>query len=116
MPRSTGAMQTKPQWFICPLQIRAEINQKGQGTIEKPAALCCWFFIILNCDELFITVIGMKPGPKKRVYERITVSLAKGQKGQLERLANGETSVADLIRRAVNDAYGKSNRSKSASL
>ncbi|MGH7812407.1 MAG: ribbon-helix-helix domain-containing protein [Candidatus Binataceae bacterium] len=53
----------------------------------------------------------MKRGPKKRVYERISVSLGKGQKRGLENLAEArEMSVADLVRRAVDDAYGKSIR------
>ena len=51
----------------------------------------------------------MKPGPKKRVYERVSVSLGKGQKNGLEGLADGrEVSVADLIRRAITKTYGKS--------
>jgi hypothetical protein len=55
----------------------------------------------------------MKRGPKKRVYERISVSLGKGQKRGLESLAQGrEVSVADLVRRAVDEAYGKSIRLK----
>lgn len=53
----------------------------------------------------------MKRGPKKRVYERISVSLGKGQKRGLENLAQGrEMSVADLVRKAVDEAYGKSIR------
>jgi hypothetical protein len=55
----------------------------------------------------------MKPGPKKRVYDRICVSLGKGQKRELERLASGrEVSVADLVRRAVDKAYGRSLRER----
>jgi hypothetical protein len=53
----------------------------------------------------------MKPGPKKRVGKRISVSLLKGQKEKLERLAEkGDVSVASLIRRAVNRAYGRAMR------
>jgi hypothetical protein len=53
----------------------------------------------------------MKPGPKKRVYDRICVSLGRGQKLGLKKLASGqEVSVADLVRRAVDKAYGKSIR------
>jgi hypothetical protein len=58
----------------------------------------------------------MKPGPKKRVYERISVSLGKGQKRGLETLAGGqEVSVADLVRKAVDRAYGKSLRERRTS-
>jgi hypothetical protein len=50
----------------------------------------------------------MKPGPKKRVFDRVSVSLGKGQKKWLEALAKGkEVSVADLVRRAVDRTYGK---------
>jgi hypothetical protein len=50
----------------------------------------------------------MKPGPKKRVFERVSISLGKGQKRGLETLAKDkDVSVADLVRRAVNRAYGK---------
>ena len=57
----------------------------------------------------------MKRGPKKRVYERISVSLGKGQKRGLENLAEStEVSVADLIRRAVDETYGKSIRERRA--
>jgi hypothetical protein len=53
----------------------------------------------------------MKPGPKKRVFERVSVSLGKGQKKGLETLARGkEVSVADLVRRAVDRTYGKTIR------
>ena len=53
----------------------------------------------------------MKPGPKKRVFERVSVSLSKGQKKGLESLArNKDVSVADLVRRAVHRAYGKTIR------
>jgi hypothetical protein len=53
----------------------------------------------------------MRPGPKKRVYDRICVSLGKGQKRGLEKLASGqEVSVADLVRRAVDKTYGRSMR------
>lgn len=42
----------------------------------------------------------MKPGPKKRVFKRISVSLGKGQKEGLQTLAKGrEVSVADLVMR-----------------
>ena len=55
----------------------------------------------------------MKRGPKKRVYDRICVSLGKGQKLGLESLARGrEVSVADLVRKAVDETYGKSVRNK----
>lgn len=58
----------------------------------------------------------MRPGPKKRVYERICVSLGKGQKNGLENLAEREeVSIADLVRRAVDQTYGKLNRSKKTS-
>lgn len=51
----------------------------------------------------------MKRGPKKRVYERISVSLGKGQKKALENLAvTKEVSVADLVRRAVDRTYRES--------
>jgi|GEM_PF-5256341 len=50
----------------------------------------------------------MKPGPKKRVFERVSISLGKGQKRDLESLARDkEVSVADLVRRAVHRTYGK---------
>jgi len=50
----------------------------------------------------------MKPGPKKRVFERVSISLGKGQKRGLETLAKvKEVSVADLVRRAVDRHYGK---------
>lgn len=67
----------------------------------------------MNNVSLFIRI--MKRGPKKRVYERICVSLGKGQKRGLESLAMGqEVSVSDLVRRAVDKTYGKSIRRKSA--
>lgn len=48
----------------------------------------------------------MKRGPKKRVYDRISVSLGKGQKEALENLADSkEVSVADLVRRALDRTY-----------
>lgn len=50
----------------------------------------------------------MKPGPKKRVFERVSVSLGRGQKRGLELLAKDkDVSVADLVRRALQRAYGK---------
>ena len=50
----------------------------------------------------------MKPGPKKRVYERVSISLFKGQKRGLERLASKkEVPVADLVRHAVVRTYGR---------
>jgi hypothetical protein len=52
-------------------------------------------------------LLEMKPGPKKRVFERVSISLGKGQKRGLETLAKDkDVSVADLVRRAVNRAYG----------
>lgn len=53
----------------------------------------------------------MKPGPKKRVFDRVSVSLGRGQKRGLEVLAKGkDVSVADLVRRALDRAYGKTIR------
>lgn len=55
----------------------------------------------------------MKRGPKKRVFERISVSLAKGQKKGLQKLADEEEmSVADMVRKALDRAYGKQLRSR----
>jgi len=57
----------------------------------------------------------MKPGPKKRFNDRICVSLGKGQKRGLQKLAGGkEASVADLVRRAVDKTYGRSIRGGAA--
>ena len=53
----------------------------------------------------------MKPGPKKRVFDRICVSLGRGQKRVLATLAKErEVSVADLVRHAVDSAYGRDIR------
>jgi len=50
----------------------------------------------------------MKPGPKKRVFDRISISLGKGQKKGLLALAkNNESSVAELVRHALDETYGK---------
>lgn len=53
----------------------------------------------------------MKPGPKKRVFQRISVSLAKGQKATLEAMADSQdTSIAKLVRDALHRTYGKRSK------
>jgi hypothetical protein len=50
----------------------------------------------------------MKSGPKKRVFERVSISLFKGQKRGLELLAKKkEVPLADLVRHAVVRTYGR---------
>ncbi len=73
------------------------------------------FLFLLICAELFSIIKSAmkKPGPKKRVFERISVSLGKNQKRGLESLASGkEVSVADLVRKALDEAYGDDLRGK----
>lgn len=43
-----------------------------------------------------------KPGPKKRVFSRLTVSLGEGQREALRRLAAAEDmTLAQIVRRAL---------------
>lgn len=59
----------------------------------------------LDNGELFTIIIPMsKPGPKKRIEDRLTISLISGQKRQLMRCAkkDGE-SLAQIVRSALND-------------
>lgn len=45
---------------------------------------------------------GVKPGPKKRVFGRLTVSLGKGQRRALDKLASGrDLTLAQVVRIAV---------------
>lgn len=65
---------------------------------------------ILNYDELFIIINPMKckPGPKKRMVKRITISLIDGQSSYLEKCAARDGgSLSQIVRTALTEFLEK---------